>query len=198
MKAYRVSFTGANAMVQEFVKLAALIVDGIDLQDIEVDFLKRDKLATNKREFRELKHRMATLTPQQIEILTSGSLTAQKQITHLALAKTYPIYKELTVEVLNEKIRVYDYTLTELDYNAFISRKTLEHPELEKLTLNTQKKIKQVLFRMLAQVGLINSSKDPVIQIPQLDKQIEHSIIEEDPALLACFLYDEYRIQSLA
>ena len=184
-------------MLQDFEKLARHLLEGNSIDDTTGEMLGREKLATNKREFQELRQRIKTLTPKQVEILATGSRDAQKQITHLALVKTYRLYKEFVIEVLGEKMQVFDYPITDLDYNSFISRKKIDHPELETIAITTQKKVKTVMFRMLQQVGLIDSVSKPMIQIPLVEPDVEQSVLEEDPALLTCFFYDETRIRSL-
>ncbi|MCC5907041.1 MAG: DUF1819 family protein [Balneolaceae bacterium] len=194
---YRFSFTGASAMISEFIKIAELVHQGKSIDELNEKLLGREKVETNRREFRELKHRINSLTPLQIEILTQGNFDEQKQITHLALCKTYRIYRDFVVDVLAEKVKVYDHTITDLDYNSFISKKSLDHPELENLAETTKKKVKQVMFRMLQQVGIIDTITNSSILTQQLTTQVEHAIIEDDPALLACFFYREEQVKML-
>lgn len=194
---YRFSFTGASAMVPEFIKVAQLVIEGAQVDELDDKTMGKEKFETNRRQFRELKHRIKTLTIQQIEILATGSIEEQKQITHWALCKTYGIYRDFIIEVLAEKIQVFDYSLTELDYNTFISQKKIDHRELDDLAQTTQNKVKQVIFRMLEQVGLINSVSEAVIQTPMLHYGVEQTIIIDDPKLMSYFLYDQNRINKL-
>lgn len=193
---YRFSFTGASAMIAEFSTLAAKVYEGAEIEDIDDKTLGREKLETNRREFRELKHRINTLTPKQIEILSQGDLDEKKHITHLALCKTYKIYHDFLVDVIHQKMQVFDNHLTELDYNSFISKKKMDHPELEKLAETTQKKVKQVMFRMLEQVGIIESVSNSIILMQHLSAQVETAIIEDDSTWLSCFMYDEQQIKT--
>ena len=183
-------------MPSEFVKLAMAILHGKKIEEIDPTLIGRDKKATHNREFRELKHRIKNLTESQIELLVNGTHDQQLQITHLALCKTYQIYCDFVTEVLAEKIQLFDYTITDLDYNSFISRKKVDHPELDALAHTTQKKVKQVIYRMLDQVELIDSIKNPTLQTPILEEKTERAIIQDDPKLLSCFLYDQNRIES--
>lgn len=197
MKPYRFSFVGAHAMIPEFIKLGKLVHDGTDVSDLDASFLGIEKKETYRRKFRELKHRISTLTSRQIEILANGSHDQQMQVTNLALCKTYRFYSDFVTEVLAEKVQLYDYSITDLDYNTFISKKRVDHPELENLAPTTQKRVKQVLYKMLYQVGLTDSTKSPTLQNPILDSKMEQAIIEDNPNLLSCFLYDEHRIQTI-
>lgn len=175
-------------MIPDFIRVAELVHEGMDPNELNGEVLGKEKRATSKRQLQELKLRLAKLTKLQIEILVEGTLDEQKHITHLALCKSYEIYKDFIVGVLAEKIQVYDMVITDLDYNSFISKKEVAHPELFKLTEKTQKKVKQVIFRMLQQVGIIDSVSNPHILTPNLSTRVKESIIRDDPKWLTCFL----------
>src|SRR5699024_2600426 len=98
------------------------------------------------------------------------------------------LYGDFVIEVLSEKVQVFDYALTDLDYNTFISRKRIDHPELEKSAPSTQNKVKQVILKMLKQVGLINSVSEAVIQTPMLHTKVEQAVLADDPSYLSYFL----------
>lgn len=197
MKPYRFSFVGAHALVSEFTKLAKLVREGTDIDDVDVSYLGNEKKETYRRKFRELQYRIRNLTSHQIELLADGTHDQQLQITHLALCKTYQIYRDFVTEVLTEKVQLFDYTITDLDYNSFISRKKVDHSELDALAHTTQKKVKQVIYRMLDQVELIDSTKNPTLHPPILDEKVEQAIIQDNPKLLSCFLYDHNQIESM-
>ena len=185
---YRFSFTASNAMIPEFIKVAKNVHNGEDPDELSDSVLGREKGATNKRQFQELRRRIKTLNPAQVEVLSEGTIDEQKQITHLALCKTYGIYRDFVTEVIFEKVLVYDHSLTEMDMNSFISKKKMDHPELESLAESTEKKVRQVIFRMLQQVGIIDSVSNPSILIPNLSERVKEVVINDDPKWLKCFL----------
>lgn len=175
-------------MVPEFIKVARQIHKGNAVDNLSDSVLGREKGATNKRQFRELKRRIKTLTPSQIEVLSQGTMDEQKHITHLALCKTYGIYRDFVTEVINEKVQVYDHHLNELDINSFISKKKIEHPELDALTESTEKKVRQVIYRMLQQVGIIDSVTNPYTLTPNISSKVHEVIRSDDPKWLKCLL----------
>jgi len=68
-----------------------------------------------------------------------------------------------------------------MDYNVFFNKKSIDHIELDKLTTLTQYKIKQVIFKVMQQGGLIDNTKDRNIQIPQLSTAFENIIKNTNP-----------------
>lgn len=174
-------------MLPEFIKVAENVLSGEDPDALSASILGREKGATNKRQFYEIRRRIKSLTPSQIEVLSEGTFDDQKHITHLALCKTYGLYRDFVAEVLLEKIMVFDYQLSELDYNSFISKKKMNHPELEALAETTEKKVRQVIYRMLQQVGIIDSVSNPSIFIPNLSLKVKEVIVNDDPKWLNYF-----------
>lgn len=195
---YRFSFTGASALIPEFSGLASVINKGKDIGNIESGMMGRERSNTNNREFQELRLRARTLTPKQLQILAEGDYQEKQHITHLALCKAYRIYFDFVCDAILSKIQVFDYELTELDYFSFINKKSIDRPELEKLADSTRKKVKQVIFLMLKQVGIIESISNPAILIPDLSTRVEAAIREENADLLACFLNPEKNLSSRA
>jgi|AntDeeMinimDraft_5_1070356.scaffolds.fasta_scaffold20224_2 hypothetical protein len=175
-------------MIPEFINVAQHVHKGEEPDAISYNVLGREKGATNKRQFQELKRRVKTLTPKQIKVLSEGTIDEQKQMTHLALCKTYGIYRDFVTEVLFEKILVFNNQLSELDYNSFISKKKMDHPELESIAESTEKKVRQVIYRMLQQVGIIDSVSNPYILIPNLPAKVREIISNDDPIWLTCYL----------
>lgn len=202
---YRLSFTGADAMISEFAHVAAFIVnksvqhwsssviedqsDDMKLQNIVQNVLDtlddstfgqevlgKEKKSTSVRQIRELRHRIKNLTDLQISILAEGTHVEQQQITHLALIKTYAFYRDFMLDVIVSKARLYDYELSEYDYHSFISRKSSSHPELEQMTVSTMRKIKQNMIRMLDQVGVIKKSKSSELKAVILIPSLEHRV----------------------
>jgi len=86
----------------------------------------------------------------------------------IAFARAYQFFYDFMLDVVAEKVAVFDYKLTDMDYNVFFSRIAVDHPEAEKLTTQTQQKVKQVVFKVLEQGGIINNVKERIIRVPHL------------------------------
>jgi hypothetical protein len=185
-------------MLSSFVRMAALVVENdAKLDSLTNDQIGKEKESTNVRQFRELKHRLKTLTAEEVDILSNGSLVDQKHVALLAICKTYRFISDFIVEVIRDKVLVYDFEIRESDYNSFINRKSFDHPELESLTESSRTKIKTVLFRMLAEVGLIDNAKSRVIQPVLLSDELEKVIVKDNPELLKIFLKPDREIAEL-
>ncbi len=201
-KKYSFSFTGASALIAETMLIAGEFDRLKDWKEVErsvidKNLLNKTKQGTSKREFSEIKKRLQYLTPNQLQLMTYGSLDDAKAMILLSLVKTYEYLNDFIVEFLRNKYFIFDRVLTEVDYNKFFNTKSLSHPELNEITEITARKVKQVIFKLLAQMGIITHPKNGIILKPILSKKVLEVICEEDSSFLASFLYSIEEINAL-
>ena len=196
---YLLSFTAASMRLNDSLKIARYILGnpGEDVKAIADPntILGYGKSETNKREFRELYKRIKTLTSKQHELLAKGDIDMQRQIAFLAICKTYDFIRDFTIEVVREKALVFDYQINEGDYQSFLRRKQELHPELDSLAESTTKKLRQVMFRMLQEAGIINSTTNRQIQPQLLSTELVKATLEDNPNWLKIFLMSDMDIQ---
>lgn len=198
---YILSFTAASLRLNEMIKVAKVAYDNntTDLNVVKESgvVFSSVKTRTSDREFREIRKRLEKLTPEQINILINGDLISQKQIAFLAVCKRYGFIRDFTIEVIRNKVLVFDYQLHESDYNSFINSKILLYPELEEFSESTRKKAKQVMFRILEQADIINNAVEKTIQPQILQQGVINAIVKEDSAWLKIFMMSDRDIKQL-
>lgn len=166
---YKFSFTAASLQVPVMTSLAEKMVnEGLSLDELKPEDVGKERAKTNKRQFREMKNRLATLSDDEINHLARASYEEQRLLSMVAFARAYRFFYDFVTDVVAEKVALFNFTLTDMDYNVFFSRVAADHPEAEKLTSLTQKKVRQYTFKVLEQAGLINNVKERIIQVPQL------------------------------
>ncbi len=177
-KKYRFSFTAASLMLADLVSYAKLMVlDGLKLDQLKPEMMNRERAKTNNREFAELYLRIKTLSEKELNLLVTGSFDDQKLICLIAFGRAYQFFRDFMDEVVQEKVTLFDFKITDRDYNSFISRKSIDHEELELLAETTKAKIKQVILKVLHQAGLIDNIKDRNIIVPIVDWKLEQAIV---------------------
>ncbi len=194
-KRYKFSFTAASLRTKDLVAVA-MRETAKDTEDIQL-VLGNGKSATGKRLFVELNNWLKNLTNQQIQVLEQGSFKSQKEIAFLAVCKYFDFIRDFVIEVVREKLLVFDYELTEGDYLSFFRRKAEFHTGMDELTELTKNKIKQVTFKMLEQAGIIDSVKTRIIQPQLLESDTQKAILMDNSELLKVFLYSDRDIQTL-
>lgn len=199
---YTFSFTGASALISETLVIAEEYNRHKDWKAVEKSLLDNNllnkvKQATFKREFSEIKKRLTLLTQDQLHLMIQGSLDDAKAMILLSLVKAYSFLRDFIIEVIRNKYLLFDTVISDIDYIRFVNTKSLSHNELNAITELTAKKVKQVVFKLLEQVGLITQARNGSILKPILNGKVIDVIIDDDPALLSAFLFSNEEIKTL-
>ncbi len=176
--------------------IVAKHLSGNTVEDIE-GVLGNGKRATGNRLFKEMTKWFQTLTPFQKRLLLEGSYKVQNEITFIAACKYFDFIRDFVIEVVREKYLVYDYHISNGDYISFFRRKAENRPEMDKLTEVTQKKVKQVTFKILEQAGLINNVKSKMIQPQIIEPETREAIFNDNTELFKIFLLSDFDIENL-
>ncbi len=180
-------------MFGELINYARILTEnGFSIDSLVPDSLNKEKAKTSKREFAELKLRLSTLTVEETQLLAESDISTQKLIAYLACCRAYSFIKDFVVEVILEKVSIYDHQITDRDYNAFFSKKRVDHNELDILADTTKAKIKQVVFKVLEQAGLVDNVKARNIIRPIVDVRLENILKTHKPTDLALLLIPQY------
>lgn len=198
---YRLSFTTGSLFLLESVKIARLYREekdwrNIDRRILRENILQKKTVATQKRQVREIKRRLDNLSPESLDYLASAELEAARFLLLLAVVKTYDFIFEFIDEVVRSKFLLFDTIILEADYARFFEAKEALHPELSSISESSRAKIKEVLFRILAESGLIASSKNWQITPPYISEKIIELVIREDAKYLKAFLLSDKDIQT--
>jgi Putative inner membrane protein (DUF1819) len=192
---YDFSYTSASLRLQEMILVAKAFVG-----KRTIDFtneLGNGKFTTGKRMLAEFQKRINRLTPEELDVLIHGDLTSQKQIAFLSICKSSYFIRDFMLEVIREKYLIFDYQITDGDYISYYRRKYESHPEMEKLTEITAKKVKQVIFKILEQSGIIDNIKSKNIQPQLLDETLIDAILKDNPTWLKVLLMSDKDIGNL-
>jgi hypothetical protein len=146
---------------------------------------------------RELRPRLQTLSPQQLELFVRSGADTRISLAWLAAVKHSSFLFDFAADAIRPKIERHDSVLRESDYRRFIEEKKASHPELSKLTESTSGKVRRVLFAMLREAGIL-AKGDGIgsLQRPVIPHDVELSIRADNPALLAAYLVAESEIQA--
>ena len=191
---YDFSFTGFSMRENLMIRVAKAFREGEEIGKVEIG---EGNSNTGKKRLSEINKRIKKLTFKQLNLLIDGDLIAQRQIAFLSICTTHLFIRDFTVEMLREKLLVYDYQLTEGDYIVFYRRKAELHPEMDNLTEITQNKIRQVTFKILEQAGIIDDVKNRMIQPQLLEHNVVNSISEGEKEWLKVFLMSDVDIENL-
>ena len=148
-------------------------------------FQYRTFVATN-RVLSELKSRFSFLNEDALNLIISGFSNEAKQIIWLAICQKYTFIFEFINEVIREKYILGQFELTNYDFDAFFNKKMLQHQSLEKITDSSRYKLKQVLFKMLRDLGMLSDKNFIQAVIPTAN--VVNIIRDQYPEYLSIFV----------
>ena len=197
---YQLSMTAAALRYHEAKIVAELFIEIGDWnltqnQVLSENLLQKSTSVTAKREFGEIKNRLMTLTSDQLRAFTTANLTELKYLAFLSCIKYYRLLNDFMTEVVRTKIQMFDYQILESDWANFIESKKQHIDKIGHSSESTLKKIRQVIFKMLADTGIIDDIKMKIIQPPLLDRAFTTLVCLDNPNLLAAFLMSDTDIR---
>lgn len=164
---YAMSFTAGGLLYREFELIVALYFDCNDWDCVE-EMVLRDNLfqlrtvSSLKRVLREVLKRVNCLSDRELRFFIDGSNSEKLNMLWLAVCRQYKFIGEFAVKVLREKYCNLVKTLEYKDFDVFFDDKSEWVEELGKIKPSTRSKLRQVLFRMMREAGLISSENEIV------------------------------------
>ncbi len=163
----------------------------------EDNLLKQRKSASRTRLLREIRYRLQQLSREELAFLCEAGSRDQRQLLFIAICRRFRFIREFVEEVLRPKATALDVQLYPADFARFFDRKGAESPEVDQLTPKSTAKIKQVLVRMLAEAGLLDSTASQRIVRPVPSKALVNLVAKTDSMHLRCLLLSDIDIRQL-
>jgi len=176
---YKLSFTTGGLYYRESIKLVELYLARHDWSEVRQKVLAENLLQLNThssqvRTYREVSSRLQQLSDIELELFMDCSEQDKCYLLWLGVCRYYQFIEQFAVEVMREKFLSMDMSLTHHDYDVFFNRKSEWHDELDALSQSTRNKLRQILFRILVETGLLSSNYSiiPAIITPRVAKEI--------------------------
>ena len=187
---YSMAFTTCSLLVQESIKIAELYLEKEDWKEVsknavELNLLQHKTESSLKRTLSEILSRLKLIPVDAIRLLVNGDMQEQTQIMWFAVCLRYRFIFEFASEVIREKYSIMQLELTQFDYDAFFNEKYDLHEEVREVTDTTRYKLKQVLFKMLKETGIIDGNN--LITPIYLSPMVEDIIVAYDKEYLKIF-----------
>jgi hypothetical protein len=178
-KRYDLSFTTGALLRAESVKMATLYLDLNDWDSVRdaalsTNLVQARTVATSKRVCREICSRLKALNERELQLLVNGTAQEQAYLLWLAICRRYEFLADLATEVIHERYISLNYSLSYEDFDSFFNAKSEWHPEMDAVTSTTRSKLRQVVFRMLREAGLL--AKDNTMIAAMFSRQFLDAI----------------------
>ena len=199
---YSFSFLTGALYVRESLAVAELLDrhgewEEVERRVVEENLLRQRTTASGTRLGREIRYRLQEFSPEEVEFFCGADPRDQRHLLFIAICQRFRFISEFVDEVLRPKVLGMELQLYPSDFARFFDRKSQEAPEFEALTDKSRAKIKQVLTRMLAEAGLLDSTESQILQRPVPSRALVRVVAEHDPRRLRFLLLPDADIRQL-
>lgn len=180
---YALSFTSGGLLVREADVIVAEYLRRRDWVAARQAVVKQNLLqacttSSSVRVTRETIQRLSMLDDSELELLAESSPTERCHLMWAAVCRRYDLVGEFAEEVLRERFLLMTLALGVDDFERFLTGKSLWHPELDELQPSTRTKLRQSIFRMLHDAGLL--AKEGAIIPAVLSARVHEAIAARD------------------
>lgn len=180
-KVYSGDLVAGSLLVLESRQVAQLLLDGggkaeWDESILTENVLQKRSPASAKRQARLIRNRLKLLGPEAWERISSGSAEVATQFLLAAAIKQSRLLGDFMNQVVREHQRTFQKQLSYHDWDKFFRTCAQVEPALESWTETTVKKVRQVIFRILAEAGYIDDTRSrrllPVAVLPEVKQYL--------------------------
>lgn len=172
---YNFSFTSGTLLLSEMRLLAAEYIRVGDWETV-----RRECSTGNLLAFRTLVScrkfgaiiisRLKEFSPEELSYFIGVGTEEGRLLCWVTVCRRYTFIRDFMAEVVRERYLSGMHEVTYSDYASFFNDKAQYHPEMEKLSDQTQGKIRQMVFKMMAEAGIIENKTRivPTIMPPKM------------------------------
>ncbi len=160
---YALSFTSGSLLTQEALIAAPIYLRERDWATTRTRIKDENLLQTraarsNTRLLGALIPRLQVLTDAELEIVADGTSTERGHLMWAAACRQYDLIGEFAEEVVRERFLTLAGTVTYEEFDSFYRSKAIWHDELDTITDTSYKKVRQVVFKMMVESGLLTDA----------------------------------------
>ncbi|WP_319575790.1 DUF1819 family protein [uncultured Desulfobacter sp.] len=176
-KTYNSSIVSGSLLMEESRKIADLLLKKIDAdqwyQAIVVEnLLQKRSPVTARKQARLIKNRLILMDKALWSLVRDGS----SQVASQALLAAAIKHSRLLGDFMNTVLRQHRQTFTKIidvkDWNLYLEQCAQINPEIDTWQATTRSKLKQIVFRILAEAKYIENTKSckliPVSLTPEI------------------------------
>lgn len=176
MEDYSAKTTGENFLYFETKILAEHLLNGVDFdvlkkRNIEENLIRYKKESAIERVNAPIFRRLKLLIEKDmVKDFVYENITTSKYILMYAVMKTDKLVNDFVTEVYKKKILESEKYIDKVDMENWYQEKLTMSETLKNVTVATENKLKQVIFKILQDANMIAKAKNIfIINVPSLD-----------------------------
>ena len=161
-------------MLPESRRVAAFMLTGPDETawkqafSLEGNLLQKNKPATARRMARLIRNRFEGVSEATLRLVAEGEREVALQILFACAIRHSRLLRDFVCDVYRERIRKLEKTLDPKTWEYFLHECAHRDSVVMEWSESTRKKIFQVIVRILAESGYLNSTRGLELVIPML------------------------------
>lgn len=180
---YNSDLIGGSLMVRESRIVAELLLIGADQEAWKAAIYDENRLqkarpATAKRVAQAIRKRLERLEPSFWQLLRDGDDQLATQVAFCAALSRNLLLVEFLETVVADAFVTQAETLEFYPWNDFLAERAIRDPAIAGWTDSSRRKMGQVVFRMLTEVGLMDDGRNrklrPLLVRPEVMDLLEH------------------------
>jgi hypothetical protein len=188
----KANFTGGSLLIRESRIVARFLTEKRDRDEILSHVLSKNLFqnsskATTQKYCHLALIRLDNLTDAQLRFVASGTEDLARLTLLVGVLKTYPIIADFMADVVAERVRCFETHLDKNDWLRFLEDRAKGDPAVKEWSEKSQRKMGQVVIRMLAEAGFLDNTRKMTILFPAIPPDLDQSLSGSGGSrLLAC------------
>ncbi|MBF0468022.1 MAG: DUF1819 family protein [Desulfamplus sp.] len=176
-KIYSGEIVAGALLLEESRKVARLLIDDVNTQEwyqaVVIDnILQKRSPEAAKRQARLIRSRLLLMTGDLWKMVVEGTSETTSQALLAASIKYSRLVGDFMDTVLRQHWLTFIKQITATDWKDYLEQCSQIDPQVEEWKESTRSKLKQIVFRMLAEANYIDSTKTckliPVSIVPEV------------------------------
>jgi hypothetical protein len=191
-KTYDGGIVAGSLLVPESREIARLLLEGTDENAwkdaiMKGNILQKRSPETAKRQGRLIRKRLLLMKPDHWEMVAEGHTSLATQAVMAAAVKHSHLIGDFMQSVVRQHWQTFQKSISNSDWYRFMETCAQVDHRVEAWTEKTRAKLKQVVFRVLAEAGYIKSTKSLLLQPVSIEPELRKYLdVHSEVYVLRC------------
>ena len=174
---YNGEIVAGSLMIPESRKVSELLLQKVSKDEwnqaiITDNILQKRSPATAKRQANLIRKRLSLMTPDLWNLIKDGSAETATQAVLAAAIKHSRLVGDFMDRVCRDHWQTYNPKLNKTDWRAYLESCVQIEPIIANWSESTTEKLRQVVFRILAESAFIDNSRSLELQSVQIMPEV--------------------------
>ncbi len=171
---YNAEVSAGSLMLPESRKIAAFLLNGPDEAawkrafSLEENLLQKNKPATARRMARLIRNRLESMDAETLRLIAEGEKEVAVQLLMACAIRHSRLLGDFMLDVYRRRLRSLERTLDAKDWESFLDECAHRDSAVTEWSASTKAKIFQVVVRILAEAGYLDSTRHMGLTPPML------------------------------